>query len=99
MTIIKNFEPEKEERKIFLPKKIIVLGGFFIVLVVAEIWVSHTVVSFSQELKKIDQLKDDLSFENQLLENEIAKLSSLTSIATSSASLGFIKPKQVKYIR
>lgn len=99
MTITRKLELEKEEKKIVFPKKTIILASFFIVLVVAEIWVSHTLVSFSQELKNIEQLKKNLSFENQFLENEIAGLSSLTRVASQSALHGFAKPKQVQYIR
>lgn len=98
MTIIKKFEPEVEKEK--FPKRNITLVGLFLgVLVIVEIWVSHTLVGYGEEFKNMENLKKTLSSENQFLENEIAKYSALSNVASKSAALGFTKPKKVQYIR
>lgn len=98
MTIIKKFEPE--EKKSTYPKKygaLIILILF--VLVVIEIWASNTVVTYGERLESLSKLSKNMQIENQVLENEIAKNSSLTSIASKSAQLGFLKTESIQYIR
>ena len=101
MTIIKKFEPEKEEKKTFLkPKKFTVVIGFFLIsLVIAEIWVANTMANFGEKFDNIKALEKSYAQENQILENEISMEASLQSIASASATLGLNTPKSVKYIR
>ncbi len=98
MTIIKKFEPE--EKKSIYPKKygaLIILILF--VLVVIEIWASNTVVTYGERFESLSKLSRGLQMENQVLENEIARNSSLISIASKSAQLGFLKTESIQYIR
>lgn len=101
MTIIKKLELEKKKQSQIIPSKgIIFLASFFISsLIVAEIWVSHTIVSLGEDFKDIENLQKSISSENLLLQNEIAKHSSLINVASKSASLGFSPTKKVQYIR
>lgn len=98
MTIIHKFEPEKEEKK-GLPRLTIIFIVILAILGVLEIWVSHTLAQYGQKFESMAGLKNSLTLENKILENEIAKLSSLSEIATQSASLGLGKAREIQYIR
>lgn len=98
MTIIKKFDPDQYSQK--FPKKYIVLVSIgLIILTLAEIWVSNTVISFGEKFENMVQVKQALKLEKQLLENEIAKYSSLNSVASQSAALGFSRYEKIQYIR
>lgn len=98
MTIIKKFEPEEQKKK--FPKKIIGLSlGMLIILTLIEIWVSNTVVVYGEKFEKLASLEKNLLMENQILENEIAKDSSLNNISSKSAQLGFSTLQSIQYIR
>lgn len=98
MTIIKKFDPEEQTKK--FPKRYIYLTIVsLLVLTIAEIWVNNTVVSYGDKFESISSLQKILKMENQILENEIAKHSSLANIATKSAELGFYKVESIQYIR
>ena len=76
-----------------------VSGIFLVVLVLLQIWISHTMITQGSNLKKIENLERQLTQENLILENEIATTSAFLNIATVSASLGFSVPKTVQYIK
>lgn len=98
MTIIKKFEPD-EPRKGFSKKYIaVVVLGLFI-LTVIEIWASNNVVEYGEKLEKLSTLSKALKLENQTLENEMAKMESLSSVASRSSELGFSVPESIQYIR
>lgn len=98
MTIIKKFDPVEQKRK--FPKKIIALTlGILLALTLVEIWVSNTVVVYGEKFEKLAVLQKNLLIENQILENEIAKDSSLYNISSKSAQLGFSSQQSIKYIR
>lgn len=98
MTIIKKFEPEQP--KTIFPKKYIVpiLLSLF-VLTIAEVWASNTLVSYGDKFESLSRVSKSLQMENLILENQIAKNTSLVSIASKSASLGFSEPESIQYIR
>lgn len=98
MTIIKSFETEPIEdnwqsRKILLPAFI-----GLIMLILTEIWANNTAVTYGEKFENISDLHQALEMENKILENEIAKLSSLNNIVHTSAKLGLSKPSSVQYI-
>lgn len=97
MTIIKKFEPENQKTK--LPKRYIafISTGLFL-LILFEIWASNTMASFGGRLEKLSALEKNLKMENRILENEIAKRSSLSIIASKSAELGFSRGTSIQYI-
>ncbi|MDO8619101.1 MAG: hypothetical protein Q7R49_04145 [Candidatus Daviesbacteria bacterium] len=96
MTITKKME--LEESKPF-PRKIIFLGGFVLsVLVILQIWANNTLVTYGTEFEKIRQMQQSLQLENQILENNIAKMSSIDNIATASSILGLEPSKDVQYL-
>ena len=98
MTIIKNFEPEQQTKKV--SKKYIGLTILSLIfLTTLEIWASNTVVAFGEKFDNLATLKKTLQMENQILENDIARHSSLNNVASQSASLGFSKIESIQYIR
>mgnify|MGYP001619516847 CR=1 FL=1 len=98
MTIIKKFEPEKQEPK--FPKFWVGLVSIFLFcLVLISIWVNTATVSYGSQFEELEVMQQQLLMENQILENEIAKNASLINISSKSAELGFVSPKSVQYIR
>lgn len=89
MTIIKKFP------KFWVGLTILAL--LFLVLI--EIWVNNTTAAYGIKFEKMATLERQLLMENQILENEIAKFSSLLNISSKSAELGFSRPKRLQYIR
>ncbi len=98
MTIIKKFEPEQPKNG-FSKRLVISIAACLLVLVLAEIWVSNTVITYGEKFEKLSKLQKTLNSENQILENEIAKKASLTNLSTKSAELGFSKMESIQYIR
>lgn len=68
-------------------------------LTMIEIWVSNTVIAYGEKYEKLSVLEKNLKMENQILENEIAKNSSLKSVASKAAELGFSAHSGIQYIR
>jgi len=69
------------------------------ILVLLQIWVSHTIITQGANLKKIEGLQRQISSENMVLENEIATSAALINIATAASSLGFSTPRGIQYIK
>lgn len=98
MTIIKKFDTEQVSKSKFSKKYIaLVLSGLF-VLVILQIWANNTVSMYGEKYEKISQLQESLKLDNQLLQNEIAKRSSINKIASKSAELGFYSAEKIEYI-
>lgn len=104
MTIIKTLEPEEQKkRKFFLfqnNNKLVFLIVFgLLALILIEIWVTNTSVSYGGRFEKLTEAESNLNLENQILENQIARYSSLNNIASESAQLGFSYNSNIQYIR
>lgn len=74
-----------------------IIGLFTLTLI--EIWASNTVIAYGEKYEKLFVMERNLKMENQILENEIAKNSSLNIIASKSAELGFYTNQSIQYIR
>lgn len=98
MTIIKKFEPIEQKKKNYNKYLIIVLA-FLFTLTIGEIWASNNVIAYGEKYEKLFALENNLKMENQIIENEIAKNSSLGVISTKSAELGFSAGQSIQYIR
>jgi hypothetical protein len=98
MTITHTFETEEKVQKRRFPKITIIFAVLLITLGILEIWVSHTLASYGEKFEGIEKLKITLNLENKILENEIAKLSTLSEIATQSGELGLKKSTNIQYI-
>ena len=97
MTIIKKFETS-EDKKSYRKYLLLTLIGLFS-LTLVEIWASNTVIAYGEKYEKLFIIERNLRMENQIIENEIAKSSSLTVIASKSAELGFSSSQSIQYIR
>lgn len=100
MTIIKKFEPEEPRSGFAGPKKYLAFLGIFLLgLILVEIWVNNNVIVYGEKFEKLSSIQKTLSLENQILENEIAKQTSLGNVASKSSELGFSSPESIQYIR
>ncbi len=98
MTIIKKFDTDQPKKG--FSKKYVALAAIFLLgLTLVEIWTNNTVVIYGGKFEKLSDSAKQLNLENQILENQIAKLVSLNSIASKSAQLGFKAPESIQYIR
>lgn len=99
MTIIKKFDTEDEVRQKFPKFWVGVVSLFLLFLVLVQIWVRNATLEYGSKFEKMAALERALELENHLLENEIAKGTSLLSISSQSAELGFFLPSSIQYIR
>lgn len=98
MTIIKKFDTV-EQNKNFSKKYIAFIASAILSLIVLEIWVNNTMVLYGEKFEKISSLQSSLKMENLILQNEIARQTSLQKIASKSAEAGFTRPENIQYIR
>ncbi len=98
MTIIKKFETIEEKNKIHKKYIVLTIISLF-TLILIEIWVSNTVIAYGDKYEKLSVLEKNLRMENQILENQISENSSLKTIASKSAELGFSTLQGIQYIR
>lgn len=100
MTITKKFEKTEEEKIAAKRTRFIIFIALLPVAVLSllQIWVSHTTANFSGNIERIKLIEKTLTFENKIIENEIAEASSLAKIASESSQLGFLTPKSVEFI-
>lgn len=99
MTIIKKFDTEEVKPNKFSKKYIVISMFGLLSLVMLQIWVSNSTITFGEKFDSLQSTRKYLELENQILENQIAQDSSLVSIASSSASLGFSRSVSIEYIR
>lgn len=98
MTIIKTFDTQDSAKR--FPKKYTFLAlACLLALTLVEIWASNTAVAFGEKYEKLSSLEKNLKMENQILENNIAENSSLKTVASKSAELGFSRHESIQYIR
>lgn len=81
--------------------KILIRIGMFCLglLLLLQIWVSHSMITQGANLKKIEDLQNTLIEQNLSLTNSISSASAYLNIATRSGELGFSLPRNVQYIR
>lgn len=98
MTIVKTFDTQSSQDR--FPKKYIVMAVIcFVTLIITEIWASNTAIAYGEKYEKLSVMEKNFKMENQILENDIANNSSLKTIASKSAELGFSSKVSVEYIR
>lgn len=96
MTIVRTFEtPEKKTNK----KYLLILVPYFLVLIVITVWVNNVMVGYGDKFHTLTQLEQSLYLNNKVLEIEISKNMAIGKIASKSAALGLIKPKNIEYVR
>lgn len=92
--ILKKLEIGSKSRK----KIVLVLGALIVFAVVLEIWAVNRLATFGLQISELEKNKNTLVLENQVLENEIAKKTSLLEVSKEASGLGFEKIKQIEYI-
>ena len=99
MTIIKKFDTKDIRPNKFSKKYIAVCLSGLLFLLIAEIWVSNTTLIQGERFDSMQIVQKNLYLENQILQNKIAKNSSLSKIDLESSSLGFSRHGSIQYIR
>ena len=80
-------------------KKIIVTTLLIVVIsLVLEIWSLNRLATFGDQIVKFESATADLSLENQMLENEIAKRSAFKTISEAANSIGFKRTTHVEFV-
>lgn len=94
MNVIAHLENNAWTRK----KILIFLGLILLIVAVLEIWSVNRLATFGEQINKLERSKAALKLENKLLENEIAKYSSLSEAQKYAPHLGFENTKKVEYL-
>ncbi len=81
-------------RRMMINLSLVILFG-----IILEIWAVNRLASFGTQYFKINNSKNELILENQLLKNQIARQSSLSVTADFATSLGFEKISKVSYLQ
>lgn len=82
-----------------LSRKVLIVFSFILLLfMILEIWASNRLSTFGEKISQLNAAQENLSLENQLLQDQIAAQSSLNRVSKYSPYLGLQDIKSVKYI-
>lgn len=95
MNLLKNFEPEKNFKRKYLPFILVIV----ISVVVLEIWATNRLATYGEKITELERSRVGLEMENQLLEKEIAEKASLYENEKISKKLGFGEIKNIEYLK
>lgn len=79
-------------------KFIITLLLLLIPFVVLEIWSLNRLSTLGEQINTLEKTKQALILENQLLENEISKYSSLKEVSKKATLFGFEKSNNIEFL-
>ena len=95
MKRIKQEEDNRPQRKI---AKILKIGGIvFVIVLVLEIWMVNSLSTYGSKIEEMKIAQAKLELENRVLENQVARDASLTSLETKANELGFSSVKDPEY--
>lgn len=94
MKLLKFFETES----IFRRKILLFVTLLIFLFSILEIWVVNRLATFGEQINKLSITKSNLELENQMMQNQIARLSSLHEIEKEAINLGFEKIRNIEYI-
>lgn len=80
--------------------RLVIAGvGLFLVLLVADIWSLNRLATLGEQINKFEAASSELRLENQIMQNKIAKLTSLDEIEHRSLLLGFRSIKTIETLK
>lgn len=97
MKRIKQEEENTPRKK--LARIVRISAAMLLVLLFLEIWAVNRLATYGDQIQEIQNAKMSLQLENQVLENQIAENSSLVTVETKAASLGFNQIKSWDYLK
>ena len=71
----------------------------FLVILMLEIWVVNRLTTYGNKIQELKLTRASLELENQILENQIAQISSMLTTETKASLLGFESIKNIEYIK
>jgi cell division protein FtsL len=77
---------------------IVLLALVLFPLVIMVIWSLNRLSTFGDQISSLQQTKESLLLENQVLENKISELSSIKKIEEVAKSYGFEKISKIEYL-
>jgi hypothetical protein len=95
MSIVKAIELDSFSKRRIILLLLLVL----IPLIIMVIWSLNRLSTFGDQISSLQQTKESLLLENQVLENKISELSSLKKIEQVSKSYGFEKISKIEYLK
>lgn len=75
------------------------LGVTFFLTLMLQIWMVNRLSSFGDKLNQIKADQKQVELQNIILENSIAKLSSLETVEKQALVLGFMETKDVAFLK
>lgn len=84
-----------------MPKKLLLIVACIIILILAviEIWTVNRLATLGGKIVQFEISKTSLIEQNEILENEISKKSSLRNIEAEAKNRGFEKATKINSIR
>lgn len=94
-----TFFTRLETENLFRRKLLLFVALLIVLTVILEIWVVNRLSTYGGKISKLEETKAMLTLENKILENEIAKNSSLFNMEKYSKNLSFEKIKDIQYLK
>lgn len=79
-------------------KLICFITALFLIVSIIEIWAVNRLSTYGEKISKIERQKQELTLENQTLENEIAKRASLSEVEKYATAFGFESTTKIGYL-
>lgn len=101
MSLLRKIELDQENisSKYSRRKLVLLMSSILLLGAILEIWTVNRLSSFGDQINKLEEAKQELTLENQILSNEIAKKQSLSQVEGYAKSLGFSSSSNVVYLR
>ncbi|MCL5783794.1 MAG: hypothetical protein M1142_00350 [Patescibacteria group bacterium] len=96
MKRLRQEENNKPKKKVWKAFKVFI--AIFLVVLFIEIFMANRLSTYGDKIQQLKDAQASLELENQVLENQIARQSSLISVETKSSKLGFETVKNFEYI-
>lgn len=69
-----------------------------LLLVVAQFILSNHLATLGSDLKNLESTTEQLANENEILHEQVASASALTTVMVKAKALGFVEPHKTQYL-
>ena len=88
-------EQRPSKRKLILKCSVVI----FVLVTILEIWLVNRLSTYGEKLSQIKLSQAILITQNQILENKLAKASSLNDLEKTATQLGFVESQSIDYLK